>query len=326
MAELTPDWLEGRFLCAFSGGSDSTALLSLLAQSLPKNQLLAFHLDHSLRPSSRQEAVETASMAAKIGVECLCERIDAQALAKRRGKGVEEAARAIRYELLDQHLNRWGGDWIVTAHHAEDLVETVILKLARGVGPSSLVGIPAVNGKIIRPLLSFSKKEILAHLNDNALSWVDDPSNLDGRFKRNQVRKEIVPEIEKLNPAYLEAFRRASKLASAEEAFWENHLEELQKKLVTVLDDGDYQLEVFELMRLSLAEKRRLVGKVLRMVEIPKPLGGEPVSFASVDTLLKIAQQPGAGGVDLPGGRRVQWWGRFLRIGLASRYRAKIKA
>jgi tRNA(Ile)-lysidine synthase len=322
MEELCPKWPQGRYLCAFSGGSDSTALLSLLAQCLASDQLLAVHLDHGLRETSAGEAIEAVKMAGSMGVVCESARIDVNRLAKERGKGIEEAARVARYDFLREKLRQWGGDCIVTAHQAEDLAETIIMKLARGVGPSGLVGIAAANQKTARPLLSFSKKELLDYLNSKSLSWIEDQSNQEMKFKRNQVRKTILPQIEKLNPAYLEALGRASKLASAEEEFWENHLKGLFEKLVSVLDDGGFRLEVFGLMHLALAERRRLVGKVLREVKLPGPAGGEPVSFASVETLLKYARQPGAGGVDLPGGRRVEWRGHYLHIGPASRYKS----
>ncbi|MDR1546373.1 MAG: tRNA lysidine(34) synthetase TilS [Deltaproteobacteria bacterium] len=320
MAELCPGWPEGRYLCAFSGGSDSLALLSLLADRLPPENLLAAHLDHGLRESSAAEAVEASRAAASLGVACLVERRDVPGLAQRRGKGLEEAARRARYDFLAQRLEAWGGDWIVTGHQAEDLLETVLLKLVRGAGPGALAGIPAKNGRIVRPLLAVRRRQLQERLESRGLSWLEDLSNGDERFSRNLVRLRVLPALESLNGACLEAVGRLAKLAASEEEFWDGRLDELCDRLVVPLEGDRFRLEAAGLMALTLAERRRLVVRLLRRVERPGAAGGAPVSFLSVDMLLDFVGRPGAGGLDLPGGRRVEWRGPYLLVGPASRF------
>jgi tRNA(Ile)-lysidine synthase len=299
------------------------ALLSLLAETLPAGGLLAAHLDHGLRPGSAEEAERAAAMAAGIGVDCLVERRDVAGLAKERGKGLEEAGRAARYDFLRRALSGWGGDHIVTAHQAEDRAETVILKLARGGGPGALAGIPAVSGKAVRPLLGFSKLELLSYLKDKGLGHIEDQSNKQTRFRRNQVRRDLLPLFEALNPAYLSALGRACELAAAEEDFWRLRLDELEAAMVAGDLGGGFLIEAAQMSALTLAEKRRLAGRILRRISVPGRGGGEPVSFQSVEDMLGVLARPGSGGLDLPGGRRAEWRGRFLRAGPASRFEPK---
>ncbi|MDR1656983.1 MAG: tRNA lysidine(34) synthetase TilS [Deltaproteobacteria bacterium] len=320
MARLCSKWPSGRYLCAYSGGLDSTALLGLFSECLLPENILVAHLDHGLRAGSDLEALAARRTAENLGLTFRSARFDVASLAGERGKGLEEAARKARYDFLTAELERWGGDWIVTAHHADDQAETIVLRLARGVGPGGLAGILEVNGAVIRPLLDFTRAELADYLKANNYSWLEDPSNDDERFDRNRVRHKILPVLQSLNTALVPALGRVAKLASAEEDFWQSHLDRLEDNLVRLSDDGRYRLEAAGLKALTLAERRRLVGRVLRKVRLPGPSGGEPVSFLSVENFLDYANRPGAGGVDLPGGRRAEWRGRFLYIGPASRY------
>ncbi|MDR0354985.1 MAG: tRNA lysidine(34) synthetase TilS [Deltaproteobacteria bacterium] len=323
MKDLCPFWPEGRFVCAFSGGGDSTFLLRLLADFLPPDRLLAAHLDHQLRESSAAEADRAATAAEEMGLEFASARVDVKTLAKNRGKGIEEAARWARYDFLYQTLGSWPGDCIVTAHQAEDQAETVLMKMVRGGGPGALQGIPAVNDRVIRPLLGFSRKEIEKFLTLKGLKWIEDPSNKENRFTRNKIRNEILPILVDLNPSFLEAIGRAARLSAAEEDFWNHHLDELFSVIVKPGPDDGLLMSAAGLYELSVAEQRRMAGRALRRIKIPRDGGGEQVSLASVDIFLEILNSPGAGGLDLPGGRRVEWSGADLHVGPASRYKTK---
>jgi tRNA(Ile)-lysidine synthase len=320
MRALRPEFPEGRYLCAFSGGADSTALLALLKAFLPADSLLAAHLDHGLRAGSKDEAEAAKEAAASLGLDCLVEAKDVAALAASRGKGIEEAGRAARYDFLKRALDGWGGDWIVTAHQAEDQAETIVLKLARGGGPGALAGIRAISGPVLRPLLSFGRQELLSYLAQKGLGYMEDESNQDPRFRRNQARRDILPRLAELNPAYLAALGRAAEIAWAEEDFWGRRLDQLEAALVKPDGDGGFLVEAAGLCAISLAERRRLAGRLFRRISVPGRSGGEPVSFRTVEDLLGVLAKPGSGGLDLPGGRRAEWRGRFLRLGPASRF------
>ncbi|MDR3135705.1 MAG: tRNA lysidine(34) synthetase TilS [Deltaproteobacteria bacterium] len=320
MAALCPQWPEGRYVCAFSGGSDSTALLALLGRFLPPERLMAAHLDHALRESSAIEAQKARATAESLGLRIALGRTEVEKLARERGKGLEEAARAARYGFLLEELGKWPGDFVATAHQAEDQAETVIMKLARGAGPGAMVGIRARFGKVVRPLLGESRQALRGYLEERGLGFVTDPSNEDQRFMRNLVRQKVLPSLAELNPAYLAAFGRAADLAVAEEEYWEWHVKALLEKLGLKEDQGWHGVKAEALGDLSLAEKRRVFGRLARMVSVKRPGGGEPVSFLAVETMVGFLDCPGAGGLDLPGGRRVEWRGQYLYVGPASRF------
>lgn len=328
MAGLCPGWPGGRYVCAFSGGGDSTALLALMAAFLPAERLLAAHLDHGLREGSGLEAQAAAETAGSLGVRCVLGRAGVADLARERGKGLEEAARSARYRFLARVSREWPGDWVVTAHQAEDQAETVIMKLARGAGPGALVGIGARaalgdGATVVRPLLGESRPGLMAYLAERGLGFVTDPSNQDERFGRNLVRRRILPELERLNPAYLAAFGRAAAIAAGEEEFWEAHLDALMARLGFKGDRGWYAVLAEGLAGLGPAERRRVLGRLMRLVRADKPGGGEPVSLAGVEAAMAFLENPGAGGLDVPGGRRVELRGRYAYVGPASRLGAK---
>jgi tRNA(Ile)-lysidine synthase len=297
--------------------------MSLLARYVVKDRLLAAHLDHALRATSAQEAERAVGMAKAMGIACVVDRIEVEKLAKERGKGLEEAARAARYGFLEKILDNWPGDYLVTAHQAEDQAETVLMKLTRGAGPGALVGIKEKSGQIVRPLLGFERVELIKYLEREGLEHMCDPSNLDERFSRNLVRLRILPVLEKLNPAFATAFGRAAGLAAAEEEFWELHLEGLMARLGFREDRGWYGVKAADLETLSLAEKRRVMGRLSRLVRLDRPGGGEPVALSGIGMILDFCGTPGAGGQDLPGGRRVEWRGQYVYVGPASRYNTK---
>ncbi|MDR1576805.1 MAG: tRNA lysidine(34) synthetase TilS [Deltaproteobacteria bacterium] len=313
--------LERKFVCAFSGGVDSTALLALLAQTIPKERLLAAHLDHNLRPESKAEAAAAQRTANLLGVTINIGSSQVLPLSQARGHGLEEAGRKARYDFLDSVLNAWGGDYIVTGHQANDQAETILMKLLRGGGPSSLAGVRPRQGKILRPLLAFSRQELADFVKSRSLPYNDDPSNADPRFRRNHLRLKIWPSLLEQNPALLNALTRASHLAWAEEDFWDERVARLAAELAEPLPAGRWRIQAAGLGQLSLAERRRLGLHLLRKTPIPLK-EGVSVPLAGVNKFLDFLSEPRSNGqgVDLPGGRRVERRGIYLYIGPSSRF------
>jgi tRNA(Ile)-lysidine synthase len=311
-----------KYICAFSGGLDSTALLGLLAGVCPVDSIIAAHLDHNLRPSSGHEALLAQQAAEKLGILFVTKKAPILDLAQKRGKGLEEAARYGRYEFLKEVLNKYQGHYILTAHQGNDLAETILLKLFRGGGPAALAGIAPKAGLVLRPLLGFSRAELAGFVESQNLAFINDPSNQDRRFKRNHLRLSVWPELEKQNPKIREALARAADLAAAEEEFWETRVLTLAQNLTEPLPDGRIRIQAAGMAQLSLAEKRRLGAYLLRLIRLPVRGGGEAVPLAGVTGLINFAQKTWANGqgVDLPGGRRVEKQGLFLHIGPSSRF------
>lgn len=183
-------------LCvAFSGGADSTALLALLAE-LPaaRARLRAVHIDHGLHANSRAWARTCRAQCRRLQVPLGTRRLT---LASRKGQSLEALARTARYAALAGALQP--GEVLLTAHHLEDQLETVLLQLLRGAGLPGLAAMPAVAplgvGVLVRPLLGVARAQLRALVQARGLRGLEDPSNADESFDRNYLRRQVLPAV-----------------------------------------------------------------------------------------------------------------------------------
>lgn len=212
-------------LVGYSGGADSSALLSLLAGECRRRGIYikAVHVHHGIRGAEADRDAEFCRRAcATLGVDFELVRADIPALAKASGRGVEETARDFRYETFSRIIsNDPRLDTAATAHNADDNAETLLFNLIRGSGTGGLGGIPPVRAlgeyTVIRPLIACQKREILEYCAANAIEYVFDSTNSDTAYTRNYIRHELIPQIEKLNPSFFESAARLSKSARADD-------------------------------------------------------------------------------------------------------------
>ncbi len=170
---------------AVSGGPDSLALLLLAAAAYP-GATHAATVDHGLRPESGEEADLVAGICAELGVPHSVLRPTAPL-----SGNVQSAARRVRYALLEAWRSERQLDWLLTAHHTDDQAETLLMRLNRGSGVGGLTGIRSVNGRVLRPLLGWRRAELEAIVADAGLEPARDPSNVDERFDRARLRRQI---------------------------------------------------------------------------------------------------------------------------------------
>jgi len=189
-------------LVAFSGGPDSTALLAAAVRFGRRRgvRIVAAHLDHGLDHDSPSRARAARRTALALGIPCCVGRRPVEDL-RRPGESIEAAARRVRYRFLDQLARREGVRWIATAHHRNDQVETVLLRLLFGSGWQGLAGILPLRGgdsgpAIVRPLLELPRSLLGAALRAEGISGIEDPSNLDLARPRNRLRHVLVPHLE----------------------------------------------------------------------------------------------------------------------------------
>lgn len=204
-------------LVAVSGGRDSVALLHL-AHVLGLKLAVA-HLDHGLREASAQDAVFVRDLAAGLGVSFHTERTDVAAVARKRGVGLEEAARTVRYAFLTRMAQQSGASVILTAHTLNDNAETVLMQLLRGTARAT--GIPPRRDRILRPLLTTARSELEAYLQEHRLDWREDETNQDTRINRNWLRHEVIPVLEARFPGTVQALARYAQLSRDEDEFLE---------------------------------------------------------------------------------------------------------
>jgi tRNA(Ile)-lysidine synthase len=172
-----------RICLAVSGGPDSLALL-LLANELLPNRIVAATVDHGLRTEAAEETEFVASICTQLGVLHAVLKPEAPITGN-----LQSAARKVRYALLENFAATHDCKWIATAHHADDQLETFLMRLARGSGVDGLASIRAVNGRVIRPLLGFSKRQLEEICDAAGITPVRDPSNDDEDFDRVRMRK-----------------------------------------------------------------------------------------------------------------------------------------
>jgi tRNA(Ile)-lysidine synthase len=192
-------------LLALSGGADSRALLHLLAADAKANgySLILAHVNHGIRgEDALRDRDFCVDLANDYGLEICVLDADVPALAQASGRGLEEEARAVRYDFFASLMHERNIGLLATAHHADDNLETMLFRLARGTGLAGLCGIAPsrafAGGVLVRPLLSVTRREILDFCAENKLKYVTDSTNTDTHYARNAIRADIAPQLEAL--------------------------------------------------------------------------------------------------------------------------------
>lgn len=186
-------------LVAVSGGVDSMVLMHLLHEK--GHPVTVVHVDHGLRgAASDADRRFVEDRCAALGISCLSTRVDAAALADTEGISIQMAARSLRYAWFRECMVRTGISVLATAHHRDDVVETLLLNVMRGVGVVGLGGILPVQDGIIRPLIHAERQQIEEHARAEGIAFREDASNTDPHYLRNRVRHELLPVMEGLAP------------------------------------------------------------------------------------------------------------------------------
>jgi tRNA(Ile)-lysidine synthase len=259
----------GRLLLAVSGGPDSLALL-LLAHAVMPDGIAAATVDHGLRPEAAAEADFVATICAKLGVPHTILRPEQPITGS-----LQANARTARYRLLEDQANAGGCRWIVTAHHADDQLETVLMRIARGAGISGLSAVRARQGRVIRPFLGLTKAELEEICSAAGISPVRDPSNDDTDFDRVAMRKWLSETAHPFDP--LRAVRSAAAFADASEAL-EWMAERLFASSVTASDDT----LVIDVANIPGEFRRRLLLRALGQIEPGNMPRGDAIDRALI--------------------------------------------
>ena len=190
-------------LAACSGGADSVCLLLLLSElrEVLGIRLSAVHVHHGLRGESADgDAAFVQALSEKLGVPCVVKHIDVRTFREEQRLSEEEAARILRYRTLREVQQALGADLLAAAHHLDDQAETVLLNMLCGSGLRGLSGMKAKNGSLIRPLLSFTREEILEELRTRGQDWREDETNALDIYDRNLLRNRVFPALREIRP------------------------------------------------------------------------------------------------------------------------------
>lgn len=204
--------LEGKpssILLTVSGGVDSIVMADLFRQS--ENPFAIAHCNFQLRGAgSDGDELLVESYAKKINVPFYSRRFNTAEFAKTEGISIQMAARQLRYDWFEELRKELQYDFIATAHHADDNMETMLMNFIRGKSLNAISGIPSVNQKIIRPLLFAGKDEIISYAQSNQLEWREDASNQSADYDRNFLRLKVFPLLRELNPSLEKSFSQTS--------------------------------------------------------------------------------------------------------------------
>jgi tRNA(Ile)-lysidine synthase len=330
-------------IIGLSGGADSTALLDLLA-TLPAFplRLVAAHLNHCLRGAdSDADEQFCRELAAGYEIPFESRRVDVKAVAAAGSLNLEDAGRRARISFFDELLVTRQAAAVVLAHHADDQAETLLMRLLRGSGMSGLAGMPWRNGRgYIRPMLDISRVDIEAYLAERHLNWREDTSNLDITFLRNRIRHELLPLLERYNPAVRNALATTAGILSEEDALLDAMTKRVAEQICS-FSEIDATCNITFLKSHPLALQRRLIRlmlsrlagnleyithrhleNILKMVTAARPnlrtnLPQGLVAIKEYNTLVIKALDeteletaeitiPGPGSYKLPGGARVR--------------------
>lgn len=266
------------YVLAVSGGVDSVALAHLLIEA--GSAFSIAHCNFKLRGTeSDKDEQFVATLAAGLGVDYYQKSFDTAKYALEQGISIQMAARELRYSWFKE-LTVAMDACLITAHHANDVAETMLFNLSKGTGLAGLHGIKEYDGKTVRPLLWAKKEEILQFAQEHQLEWRDDLSNDENKYNRNRIRNNIIPEFEKINPLFIKAaWRTANRINDAEAAL--DFLIE-QQNIIRV-EDGHHFVDKEKLMALR--------GKSTILYRLINNFG---FNYDQVDDILKSLSSTGA--------------------------------
>lgn len=225
-----------KLLIAISGGIDSVVLTHLLA-TLNFNISLA-HCNFKLRNlESDLDEEFVKNLAEKLQIDCHSISFETEKIAQQNKESTQIAARNLRYNWFKELSKKHNFDYVLTAHHADDNLETFLINLTRGSGLDGFTGIPEINNSIVRPFLQFSRDEILNFATSNNISWREDKSNASTKYVRNKIRHQVLPVLKEINPNILATFSKTVANLQESKEIIKDRIEIVSKDVIKYLDD-----------------------------------------------------------------------------------------
>jgi tRNA(Ile)-lysidine synthase len=239
-----------KLLIAVSGGLDSVVLTHLFSElNIP---ISLAHCNFQLRKKESDLDEEfVKSISQKTSNQIFNIKFKTEEFSKKHKFSTQIAARELRYNWFQELLKQKHLDFVLTAHHADDNLETFLINLTRGTGLDGFTGIPAINGNIVRPLLAFSREEILAYAQTNNIVWREDASNASTKYIRNKIRHQIVPVLKEINPNLLETFARTSANLKESKQIIEDKLADISSEVMETTYSTGLQITKFSIAKIN---------------------------------------------------------------------------
>lgn len=293
--ENFPQIIQAPVLVAVSGGVDSVVLAHLCHKS--NLEFAMVHCNFHLRDqeSDRDENF-VRSLAKQYEVEVFVRDFDTTGYAAQEHISIQMAARDLRYAWFDQLIEQEHFAGVLTAHHADDNLETFLINFIRGTGLQGLCGIPPSNGPVLRPLLPFSRNQIETYARHNELRWCEDSTNASDKYLRNRLRLDVIPVLKELNPQMLQGFDKTLEYLQQSHSLVEDYTGAIFSKVATSHSHGYSfdipQLKIIPNTRAVLYELFRTFG-FTQWDDIYELLDAQPGKFvvSSSHRLIKDRNQ-----------------------------------
>lgn len=235
-----------KILLAISGGVDSVVLLDLFKRS--SFDFGIAHVNFHLRGKESDDDEKFVLQSGQaIKKETFLKSFDTLKISGEQGLGIQETARALRYDFFEEVRFQKGYDFIATAHHLNDSIETSLFNLSRGTGIAGLKGIVPVSGKVIRPLLFATKAEILQYAHEYHLQFREDSSNSQLKYSRNRIRQRVIPELEKLNPELVSNYEQTLQNLQEQNKIYQFGVRILLNQIVSE-ENGQLKIRIEQLL------------------------------------------------------------------------------
>lgn len=253
ISEKFPFLKDKKLLIAISGGLDSVVLTQLLF--ILKFDISLAHCNFKLRDEeSDLDALFVEELAQNLNVAFFTTSFDTEKFAKDNKQSTQIAARNLRYDWFHEISLQNNFDFVLTAHHADDNLETFLINFTRGSGLEGFTGIPATHKNIARPLLIFSREEILNFATEHAIVWREDQSNTSTKYIRNKIRHQILPVLKEINPSLLDTFAKTTKNLQESKQIIEDRIQEIKPKIFYPFgtqEEESCEIEIREINKLS---------------------------------------------------------------------------
>ena len=239
---------EKKLLIAISGGVDSVVLTHLFHQ-LNFDISLA-HCNFNLRGTeSDKDEFLVKELGEKLNLKTFTKSFETENFASENQLSTQVAARNLRYNWFQEISIKHQFDFVLTAHQADDNLETFLINLTRGTGLEGLTGIPELNNNILRPLLVFSRDEIENFATKNNIDWREDKSNASNKYVRNKIRNQVVPILKEINPTLLDSFQKTSDYLKESQQIIDASISDFKKKVVEETENSNLRIDITKIQK-----------------------------------------------------------------------------